>query len=64
MKTRVEKFLIQVEMAEPTGEQPHQEGTVWTDEQRWRETVRSCASLWGTLLTRGPSPEVTITREH
>jgi hypothetical protein len=63
MKTRIERFLLQVEMAEPTGDQPHQDGTVWTDQARWLEIVRANADLWATMLTRGAAPNVTVIKE-
>lgn len=65
MKTRVEKVLIQFDLAEPE-EGLGTPGTVWKPGGRERTLalLKSCGEFWAGHCSTGPEPRVTITEEH
>lgn len=64
MKTRTEKFLVQVEMAEPE-DSAGQLGTRWKGSpEDFSRVLETSARTWAVGLTYGPKPEITVTREH
>lgn len=62
-KTRVEKFLVQLEMAEPDDNNPYAPGTRWIDLAGFMRCLESSANTWAGGLTHGPKPKVTLTKE-
>ena len=64
MKTRIEKFLVQVALAEPD-DNAGQLGTRWkTSDEEFARVLETSANTWAVGLTYGPRPDVTVTREH
>lgn len=63
MKTRIEKFLVQVTMQEPE-DNAGQLGTRWkTSAEEFARVLETSANTWAVGLTYGPRPEVKVIRE-
>ena len=64
MKTRVEKFLVQLEMQEPD-DAAGQLGTRWKGSpEDFRRMLETSANTWAVGLTYGPRPDVTVSVEE